>query len=95
MVKAGERHPTLSLFVKERDVRLSARPLCPSDISPASGGNPSLPLWMDVPSAEAPAFAGVTDVYCFGATEADFGRSIGCEYPFRRSSVVPIAIGFR
>ena len=32
-------------------------PLCPSDISPARRGKPE---WMDVPSAEAPAYAGMT-----------------------------------
>ena len=32
-------------------------------IASHSGGNPTaLPLWMDVPSAEAPAFAGVTGI---------------------------------
>ena len=56
------------------------RPLCPSDISPVNGGNPSAPvtltlalshrgrgdsaasrpLWMDVSSAEASAFDGMT-----------------------------------
>ena len=44
--------------------RVCVRPLCPSDISPTSGGNRAAvpPLWMDVPSAEAPAFGGMTMV---------------------------------
>ena len=36
------------------------------DVCSASGGNPAAypPLWMDVPSAEAPAYAGMTLVRC-------------------------------
>ena len=59
--------------------RECVRPLCPSDISPTSGGNRAAvpPLWMDVPSAEAPAFAGMTVLFA-GMTEGDAGqRALG------------------
>ena len=66
------------------------RPLCPSDISPTSGGNLSaLPLlWMDVPSAEAPACAGMTVVLRERRVsyEGDFSSVI--EYQFCRCSNV-------
>ena len=64
-------------------------PLCPSDISPCyvriwAGATrpPKPPLWMDVPSAEAPACAGKT-VVCAGKTVVCAGSAPHPGHPLR------------
>ncbi len=54
--------PLRNLDAQPQTIRVSpaARGKCPKDKGGAKGLRRPLPLWMDVPSAEAPAFAGMT-----------------------------------